>query len=196
MNNWLKAAAWLGIVPLVSGIGVFIAWVLSGADWLMEAGIITIDGGVAAVALGFVCLCVYLWKQSAVPWGRRAWRAAAVLGLYLVNVVAAGGAVYGATLILSLYTVSIANHSPIALESARIEGGGLNVDVGTIRPGDSAKRRFWIKQEGELTLVGMHGTKPIRSTIDGYASGIGGNTAVAIQPDGTVTVIDRRQHAP
>ena len=54
-------------------------------------------------------------------------QAAAVLGLYLANFVAAGGAMDGVMMIESRYTVWVVNQSAMPLESARVAGGGVDV---------------------------------------------------------------------
>ena len=125
MRASLKAALFLGIAPLVTGIAIFLAWVLSRAEWLMGAGMITIYAGIGCVAVGVACLAVYLWRSWRAEAARRrrlAWQAVGMLALFLANFAVAGGAVYGAIMIETRYTVSITNHSSLPLESSNKVG--------------------------------------------------------------------------
>ena len=138
MKASLKVALFLGVAPLVTGMVIFAAWVLSRAEWLMAAGVITIYVGMCAVAVGAVCLAVYLWqswRSKAIARRRLVCQAIAVLGLFLANFLAAGGAAFAAIVIDTRYTVSVTNQTNVPLESARIEGGGVDVPLGIIAPG-------------------------------------------------------------
>jgi len=195
MKTSLKAALFFGVAPLVTGIGIFLAWVLSRADWLMAAGVVTIYVGMCSVAVGAGCLGFYLrrsWRSQAVPRRRLVWQTVAVLALFLVNFVAAGAAVLGAMVIESKYTVAVTNQSAEPFRSARIEGGGVAIELGVIAPGKTIKRSFWIEQDGELVLRAKQGTAELEATIDGYVTNsLGGNKVVVLEADGTVNVRDR-----
>ena len=179
---------------------IFLAWVVSRAVWLMAAGVVLIYAGVCCIAVGAVCLAVYLWRSwraGAAPRRRIAWQALGVLALYLVNFVAAGGAVFGAIMIETRYTVSITNHSSVALESAQVAGGGVCAEFGNILPGATVKRSFWIENDGELVLTGTHGTRKVDATVDGYVtSNFGADLAVVLKTDGTVSTTDKRRRDP
>jgi len=197
MKTSLKAALFFGTIPLVAGIAIFVAWVLFRAEWLMLAGVITIYAGLCAIAVGAVCLAVYLWRSwrsGTVPRWRLVWQTVAVLALFLANFIAADAAVSGAMLIEARYTVSITNHSNVPFESARIEGGGVDISLGVIVPGATVKRSFWIEHDGALFLKATQGSRKIEATIEGYVTnGVGGDMIVVLQPDGIVNVKPRRR---
>jgi hypothetical protein len=196
MKASLKAAIACGAAPLLTGVAIFIAWVATRADWLMAAGVIVLFAGVSAVACGVVCLAWYVWgawRSQSVPDGRLACQTIAVLGLFLTNFLAARAAVWGGLAIHTRYTVSITNRSAVPLESARVEDGGVSISLGTIQPGATVKRGFWVEQEGELFLRGTQGGETVEAVIDGYvAPNLGGDATVGLEADGTVSVEHRR----
>ena len=98
MKTSLKAALVLGAAPLVIGLAIFALWVLTRAEWLMGAGVVTIYGGIAVIVGAAVCLVTYVWRSwrsRSVARGRLVWQTIGVLALFLANFVAAGGAVFG-----------------------------------------------------------------------------------------------------
>ena len=196
MRTSLKCALFFGIAPLVTGIAIFLGWALSRADWLMAAGVVTIYVGRCSVAVGAACLAIYLWKSwrsRTVRRRRLAWQATAVVVLFLANFIVAGAAVSWAMVIDSRYTVFVANQSDAPLESVRIEGGGVDISLGTVEPGKIVKRSFWIRHEGKLVLTGIHGTERIEATVDGYVSNsLGGDKAVVLGENGVVSSRDQR----
>lgn len=194
MNRWLKAALLLGIVPLAIGIAVFATWMITRADWLMGAGMITICVGIANVAMGLVCLCVYLWqaRRASLSWQNLAWRVTLVLAVYVAGFLAAGRVAVEAVRMSSPYTVTIVNRSSLALESAQMEGGGVNVEIGMVPPYETVRSEFRIKQDGELILTARQGDRSIRLTIEAYVtSRTTSKMVVTIEPAGAITVTRR-----
>jgi len=191
----LKAAVLCGVAPLVLGTVIFFAWVLTRADWLTTAGVLTILAGSWAVTFGSVFLVGHLWRSRrsrTVPGRRLVWQAIAVVALYVANFIGAGAAIWGVIAIETRYTVSITNRSEAPLEFARIEGGGLDIRFGTIAPGETVKHSMWIEQDGELVLKGTHGTEEIDATIDVLVmERFGEDKIVVLEADGTVKSSDR-----
>jgi len=200
MKTSLKAALVLGAAPLVIGLAIFALWVLTRAEWLMGAGVVTIYGGIAVIVGAAVCLVTYVWRSwrsRSVARGRLVWQTIGVLALFLANFVAAGGAVFGAVMIEARYTVAVSNQSDVPLGSTRVEGGGVSIEFGTIAPGATIKRSFWIEHDGELILNGMHGSSKIEASVDGYVTNnMGGDKLVVVEAGGTINVKDRRAKKP
>jgi hypothetical protein len=197
MKTSLKAALVLGATPLVVGLGIFAAWALTHAAWLMNAGLITIYGGIAVVAGALVFLASYVlgsWRSRSVPRRRLVWQTIGVIILLLANFAAAGAAVVGAVLLETRYTLSVTNQSNVAIDSARVDGGGVNLDLGVIAPGATVQRTFRIAREGELVLHGTQGAKKIETSIDGYVTpNLGGDKSIVVAADGTVIIKDQRR---
>lgn len=52
----------------------------------------------------------------------------------------------------SRYTVEIQNATQHPLNNVRILGAGVDVEVGTIKPGETVSRSFFIRQDGVLRI--------------------------------------------
>ena len=90
---------------------------------------------------------------------------------------------------MGAYTVIVHNASPQLLEDVRVFGGGCDVWLGTIPPGETARESFWIQHDGSLRLRARAGAKVYSETIDGYVThGMGGQTTVTIHRDGSISV--------
>lgn len=200
MKGSLKAALIFGAAPLVMGIAIFVAWVFTRADWLETAGFLTIFAGIGAVGIGTICLVVYTersWRSREIERRRLVWQAVGTGALLLANFPAAAGAVVGAELIETCYTVTFTNQSDVTLESARLQGGGVNLSLGDVAPGATVKKSFWVGQDGELVLTGKHGTARVDAIVEGYVTnGLGGDKMVVLDADGSVNVKDRRSGIP
>ncbi len=120
-----------------------------------------------------------------------------MLALYLANFAVAGGAVFGAIMIETRYTVSITNHSDLPLESAQVAGGGVRLAFGDVPPGAAVKRSFWIEHDGILILTGIHGTEKVEATVDEYVTNnLGADKVVVLEANGTVSTRDRHPRNP
>ena len=196
MKRRLRAAVICGWAPLLVGIVIFLAWLITGASWLMFAGLMTIYAGMCAIGVGTILLATHVWlswRQREIARRRLIIQTIAVLALFAVNFLAAGGAVAGALAIDSRYTVSVTNQSAVPLQSVRAEGGGVAVDLGDVPPGETVTQSFWIVHDGQLALSGRYGSKEVHAIIDGYVTnGVGGDVTVSLDTNGDVSVSERR----
>ncbi len=196
MNRWLRYAVVCGAAPLVVGVTVFLAWLLTKWKWLMLAGILTIYGGLAMVAVGAVSIIVFVWKSlrtGRTPRQQVARHAFTVGGLLLLNFAVAAVIVASVIYIETQYVVTVINDSSVEVRSFVVSGGGVTIDVGTLSPGSEARRVFFIKQDGTLKGEGIQDNRRIEGVIEGYVTGgIGGNKLVKITPDGLLDVTDKR----
>ena len=195
MKKLLRLTVLCGVVPLVVGIAIFVAWALTGAQWLILAGLLTLKAGACSIIVGTVLLIIYVassWQRPGISRRRLVGQGLAVLGLYGVSVVVAAGAAIGGVMLISRYTVVVANQSHTPLQSVRIEGGGVGVDLGDVPPGGTVRESFWIEHDGELVLTGRHGPNDVTAIVDGYVTnGIGAHREVVLDADGVITVSER-----
>ena len=192
MNRWLKCAIVLGATPLVVATSIFVAWVVTRWRVLPIAGIFTIYAGPVSVGLGLLCLAIYtiqgyrlrehsprhLLRQSLVT-----------LALLLLNFPAAAGFTYAAILIETRYVVTVSNFSSSQVESFLVEGGGVHVELGPIRPGQSRSRGFYVQHDDQLVFRGSRSGVAFSGTIDGYVTNnLGGHKHVIVSSDGAISV--------
>jgi len=194
LHDWsYRAALVCGAAPLLTGISIFLLWLVTRWDSLMLAGLHTIYAGLAAFAVGCIALTIYLWRAFRSPDAdqRRVRNATlACGGLLLVNFPVAFGIVAAVIDIESRYTVVIHNDSGQPLEDVRVFGGGCDKSLGSIAPGDTVRRRLRFDTDGELRLHATIGTTDIDEVIDGYITrDIGGRPTVTVEPGGAVSVV-------
>lgn len=166
-SRWFTAAWLLGVVPLVAGLIVFGAWLVWRADWLMAAGGIVIMAGAACVAVGLCCLAIYVasvWSK------RRTVRAVIVVLFYLACFASAGVVAWSANLLYTRHTATVTNLGKVTLDDVRIEGGGVQVALGTLEPGTSAEASFWVERDGRLDLYANRDGRPVHVVINGYVT--------------------------
>lgn len=192
MNGAYRVALICGTLPLLVGVSIFVLWLVTRWDWLTLAGFYTLFGGVVIFLVGVVALACYCGQAFQAPNlpRRRLWLSTiACAGLLLSNFPVAGGIIVAVAAIESRYTVTIHNASQQPLNDVRVFGGGCDESLGSIPPGDTARRSFWVEHDDELKLHAISGTAVHKETIDGYVTnGMGGHTTVTLNLDGTISV--------
>jgi hypothetical protein len=192
----LLAARLCALLPLGGGAAIFLLWLFLRDDVWQMAGFFTLLAGCGLFLLGAGSLLAYV---SLMAWAERVdrrrviWQTIGTAALLLVNFPVAAGILTAVEAIESRYTVTVTNESDIPLQAARLQGGGIDIDLGDIAPGASVRRGFWIEADGELRLVSRLGSREFSESVDGYVTGgIGADMAVTVRPDGTVAVTDLR----
>lgn len=193
MKWWYGASIVCGAAPMIVGVGVFLAWLAVRAEWLELVGLVTLGIGPAVVAVGAVCLLIYVLARRKLPPDRRGgWlRPIAAGALLLANFPVAAAVFSAAWAIETRYVVEIRNAAPVAARSVVLTGSGVETSFGDIPPGGQAKRGFHIRHDGELTLTAVLGDQPIETVIDEYVTNnLGAHKVVTIGPGGEVRVVD------
>jgi uncharacterized membrane protein YdcZ (DUF606 family) len=197
MNRAYRLSLACGIVPLVAGVGIFLAWVVTRQDWLMTAGMITLVAGFIAFCVGAVALGRFCWlaiRKEHIPrtkvWSKARWSA----GLLVVNFPVAAAIIVGVIAIETRYTVRIINDLSQPLHEVRVYGGGVDRRFGTMEPGTTRRQGFWIQQDGELTLEMKLGPTLVQTNIDGYVTqNLGGDVRVTVNADSSITIKRRSE---
>ena len=197
MNRAYRLSLVCGIVPLVTGVGIFLAWVATRQDWLMTAGMIALVAGFISFCIGAVALGRFCWlaiRKERIPRTQVWSKAGRSAGLLAVNFPIAAAIVVGAIAIETRYTVRIINDLSQPLHEVWVYGGGVDRRIGTIEPGATRRRGFWIQQEGELTLEMKLGPTLVQTNIDDYVTqNLGGDVHVTVDADSTISIKRRRE---
>jgi hypothetical protein len=110
-------------------------------------------------------------------------------GLLLTAVVIAMGMMSLAITNARRYTVVVHNSSQERLDGVRVLGGGCDASYGSLLPGATARRSFWIVQDGTLVFRASSGGVAIEQMIDGYVTtNLGGHRRVTVSGGETVSV--------
>jgi len=180
-------------LPLIAGVAIFVLWLLTRWEGWVLAGVVNLYVGLAGVIIGGVALVVFCWlgQPTLEPLAGRTRRRAIVGGLLLVSNFPVAAAIIAAVVAIeSLYTVVVHNASPAPLDQVRVSGGGVEVSFGSLAPGATARRSFWVQHEGSLTFEAISGASRYTALVDEYVTNsMGGHSTVTIEPDGRVTVV-------
>lgn len=178
----------LGALPLVLGVSIFFAWWATDARWLIDAGFVTLYGGIASVSIGAVALaysCRRGWREPAAHRRAICLPALACAALLLSNFPVAVGVVLAASVIESRHVVTVHNATEERLDDVRIVGGGCDVLLGPIPPGGSARAAMWFQHDDSLRLRTRSATSEHETDLDVYVCrGLGGRTSVVVHADG------------
>lgn len=189
--------AWLcGAVPLFLGTAIFLLWLIVRWDWLVIAGGVVLFAGVPVVVVGFGALARFWWVTSRTPnVSPRRLRVAtlASAGLLLTNFPVAAVIVWAALAIDTRYTVVVHNASQVQLDRVRVFGGGCDASYGSLPPGATASRSFWIRGDGVIVLRASSGDDGLEQSISSYVTvGGGGHLTVTVEQDKRIAVLSQR----
>ena len=109
--------------------------------------------------------------------------------LLLSNFPIAFGLAAGALKWQSRYQITIHNKSKNPLKDIRVFGGGRDMQLGDLPPGNSIASTFWILNDGALVFEAKTPEKTIQVQADGYVTnGLGGKTKVTFLADESVEI--------
>jgi hypothetical protein len=178
-------------LPLLVGVSAFVLWLFLRSDWLALVGIFDIVWGMILFVIGVGALGGY-WMvvRASQARPRRFWLSMSLCaGLLLSNFPVAAGLIAAVIAIETRrFVVTIRNDSEETLREIRIVGGGRDVALEPIAPGNVGSRSIWIRGDGELVLHFRRGNSRQDALIAGYVTGEqGGEVVVVIEPDGRVS---------
>jgi len=194
MNRSYRIALVCGALPLVTGISIFLLWLLTRWQWLMIAGFITVIGGIALFLTGVVMLANYCWIAFRTPGlsKRRVWwLSAGSTVLLFSNFVAAGGIIRIVIGLETRYVVSVRNDSSQPLMNVMLTGGGCDIRFGTVPSGGFEVCSAWIPNEGKLEFRATGPSGEQTQILNRHAADeVPGNFVVTISASGKVSGVN------
>ncbi len=175
-----------GLTPLTAGISIYVLWLLTGRDEFVVAGVYTIYVGVALVAVGSICLVVYLFKVKRLDqWRKPAIKRAAIgASVLLVNLPVCLVIVLLAFSDVTEFTVVVENESAATISRFALEGPGVNEHWTDVGPGESREAAMHFSHDGTLTYRARINSLPHQGVVAGYVTnGMGGRVLVTLSPD-------------
>lgn len=193
--KWLKIALGCAVVPLITGIMIFLLWLSTGWGWLMLVGLFTLLGGGLLFMAGFAALLVFVRhaRSIGVPYKRTFYRA---LGMLLLNFPVAAAILGYVGYIIFGHFVTVANFSTHPVEvklTDPVFSAPRTLTFGTVAPGEDETKRLTFKGEGTVNYTVTLNGKTESGMLIGYVTGgDGGKVTLIIQPDDTITVVEGR----
>lgn len=173
-------------IPMLTGVSIFLLWLILRQEGLTLLGAMIILLGLALLPIGLLALAGYYWmgtKQSEVPAKQLRSSTLKGVGLLLSNFLVAGAIIAAVLAIACRYTVIVHNVSPRALDHVRVHGAGVDLMLGSIQPGATVERTFCIGQEGEIIYEAASGSATYSKVLSGYVNKIHGEREGTIRVD-------------
>lgn len=172
VERFYRIALLCGALPLIVGIGIYILWLVTEWDPLMVAGIFTIWGGLACVAIGFVCAAIYAVKLRATgaspsPIARRV---AKPLGLMLLNLPVALIIFSLAWTTITRYELRLTNDSDAVIARFGMVAPGVEEVFDNVRPGESRSVGVHFEGDGSFKYEAEIGGVASAGLIEGYVT--------------------------
>jgi uncharacterized membrane protein len=189
MSIWYKLALASGLAPLIAGVGIFAAWLVTRADWFMGAGIYNLMAGLVLFFCGLVFLLVY--GQVERKSGKRFPQKQTVIGLaiLLLNFPTSALIIYSVEYIVSTSSVTVVNNSSFAVTDMVLNAGLRSHPFPPIAADQEVTESFRFKYEGAIVYkLSVDGS--VKSGIMfGYVSdGMGESATLVIKSDGTIQI--------
>ncbi len=191
MSKMDRFALACGLVPLISGIVVFLFWLVSRWEVLKLVGFFVILTGIACILGGAIAL-IFSLRQSLTqgyPIKKNLPKWTLITAIFLSNFLAAGAIIVSVLTIESRYTVRIVNQSKQKLSSITITGAGCLIEVPDLPASASTSQHFYVKQDGTLTIKFKTDDSEMEGVIEDYVTnGMGGSAKVTVDENKTILI--------
>jgi hypothetical protein len=189
MSIWYKLALASGLAPLIAGVGIFAAWLVTRADWFMGAGIYNLMAGLVLFFCGLVFLLVHCLVER--KSGKRFPQKQTLIGLaiLLLNFPTSALIIYSVEYIVSTSSVTVVNNSSFAVTDMVLNAGLRTHPFPPIAADQEVTESFRFKYEGAIAYkLSVDGS--IKSGIMfGYVSdGMGESATLVIKSDGAIQI--------
>lgn len=161
-----------GLLPLTVGTGIYLLWLVTEWDVLMVAGIFTIWGGLASVAIGFGAVAIYAFKLrvNGALWRDIAGRIAKPIGLMLFNLPACIVIFSLAWSAVTRYDVTLTNESESAIAHFQMVAPGVEESFEDVKPGESRSVGVHFSGDGPFYYMAEVNREVVRDTIEYYVT--------------------------
>lgn len=192
MNKWYWIAQACGILPLITGTGIFTAWVLLHRDWLLYAGVLAVPGLLLLILMGFFTIGVFIRRAHN---GKQPYIARSLLAtlILLLNFPAGVGFAYLALEIKTTYIVTIENNSRLEVKAMKItDPSGREFLAPALLPQEQAQHSLHFDGEGQVKYQYQIAETVQSGILFGYiTSNMGGQAQVTIDSKGSATVTEK-----
>lgn len=191
MSKMDRFALACGLVPLVSGIVVYLLWIGSRWEVLKLVGFFVIAAGIASIFVGVISLIFSLRHSLTLghPIKQNLPKCILIATIFLSNFLAAGAIIASVLSIETRYTIQLVNQSKQKLSSITISGGGCLIEVPDLPASATTTQHFYIKQDGSLNIKAKTDDKELEQVIESYVTnGMGGNAKITVDENNNVLI--------
>jgi len=191
MSKMDRFALACGLVPLVSGIVVYLLWIGSRWEVLKLVGFFVIAAGIASIFVGVISLIFSLRHSLSLghPIKQNLPKCILIATIFLSNFLAAGAIIASVLSIETRYTIQLVNQSKQKLSSITISGGGCLIEVPDLPASATTTQHFYIKQDGSLNIKAKTDDTELEQVIESYVTnGMGGNAKITVDENNNVLI--------
>lgn len=184
---WHKLAIACGLLPMILGTAIFVAWLITDSDVLEIIGLLLVYGGVALLALGLVCLLAFVSRARKAGIAYRRARNWALVVLFL-NFPLCAATIFLAFAMESANVVTLVNNAAVPIEAMILsDPQGRQFHVGSIQPGQDHQACFGFAGEGAVRFSFNAQGTPHAGILIGYLAGpLGSRATLTLSRDMTV----------
>ncbi len=192
MNLWYKLSLVCGLMPLSTGILIFLCWLVTRAHWLKMVGLVTLYIGLGLFVIGVIFLVIYFiqsrkneilgyWKKSSVS-------LLILLSNFPVYAVIMGTVIY----VAGISTVIIENQSTTSIKKVILSVQGNIFNLGSVLPNEQIKKNIHFQSEGAVHYSFTREKDKYEGVMFGYVTGGMGNTAIMVITESGKVRIDEK----
>jgi heme/copper-type cytochrome/quinol oxidase subunit 2 len=150
MTVWYKASIGFGLFPLIAGIGIYLLWLKTRANFLMTAGFLNILLGLISVLIAFVCLRVFMVKNR--KENNKHPKIKLVIAFFIIfsNFPAAFAIIEAVQYEKSVYNIYIKNNSKHSVEHFSLTERNKEILVGDVNSKDILNKTIHFRHEGSV----------------------------------------------
>lgn len=150
---------------------VYLLWLVTEWDLLRVAGILTIWGGLACVAIGFTCAALYAVKlrRAGALWAI-AGRIATPVGLMLLNIPVCIVIFSLAWAAVTRYELTLSNESDTVVSRFEMTAPGVEETFENVKPGESRSVGVHFERDGSFAYTAEVNGRRSSGLIKGYVT--------------------------
>jgi len=178
-----------GLIPLIVGVLILLAWFTTRADWLMVAGISNIAAGVLLFVCGLVFLGLYNYSERKAGNAYPLKKSFLSLSILLFNFPAATLALYSADYVISTSVLTVENNSPYEVSGFILKERDLVYSFPSVTPNRTVTQKYHFKYEGSVDYRLLINGEQKQGIMFGYVSnGMGWEATMVIDKNGSIIV--------
>lgn len=194
-TDYLNLAAAFGLLPLVTGITIYLLMRFTSWFFLAVAGICVLWFGLFMVPIGLFSIVFYMFGMGDSHGHsrlQRRLRTLLVAGVLLLNFPAAWFCVTSLLDEMARYTVTVFNNSNQDIQQITIDYPHQHLELGPLLRNAQRTVDFKIEGDGNISLSAWYGSSRVDLDVEGYiTNGSSRARIVILKPSGLIEIMDR-----
>ena len=192
MSRWYKLSLVSGLVPLCTGILIFLCWLVTRDNRLEMMGAYTISVGLGLFIVGIFCLTIYV-IQSRNNGAVGYWKRSILSLVILVSNFPVAVAIFGAVIyVISISTVTIENRTKTKIKELVLSERNHVYNIGIVLPNEKLEKNYRFQSEGAVHYSFIRDQNKYEGIMFGYVTGGIGSEAIMLVTESGEVNIDQK----